>query len=179
MANISRSRKSGFTLRGGVMRRETLWFGNAATNTTLTAGGGSLLTSLNAAALALRPFTIIRTRGMFHVESDQSAASEKSTGAFGAVIVEEEASGAGVGSLPRPITEVDASWFVYQSYVNNFVFATSVGFVEGLGAGFMQEFDSKAMRKVGLSNDVVIVGETSSGVGAVFTIEGRMLIKLH
>ncbi len=57
------ARKSGFVRRGGRMVRETIWFGQTETQTVLAAANtAAILTSLNAAALALRPFTIIRSQ---------------------------------------------------------------------------------------------------------------------
>ncbi len=62
MANIRTGRKSGLILRGGAMRRETFWVGGTVTQTVVVAGANPvLLTSLSTLALALRPFTIVRT----------------------------------------------------------------------------------------------------------------------
>ncbi len=145
-----------------------------------TAIGGttsSLLLVANAALLALRPFTIIRTRGRIFINSDQSAATELSRGVLGSIIVEEEAADAGVASLPTPGTETEAPWFLYEPWFNQFVFGDGTGFIEP--AGTMIAFDSKAMRKVGISEDVTMVAENLSGAGVVLGVVGRMLIKLH
>ncbi len=58
-------------------RRESIWIGFAPTETTITGGTGAVLTHvLNAAALALTPFTVVRIRGEMYVRSDQTANSE-------------------------------------------------------------------------------------------------------
>ncbi len=53
MANIRTSRKSGFILRSGVRRRETIWFADAATafTTIVAANTAVLVSSLNAAII--------------------------------------------------------------------------------------------------------------------------------
>ncbi len=69
-------------LRQG-QRRQTDWFGISLGPTTVAASERLLLASLNAAALGLRPFTVVRIRLMFFVESDQSVASELVRGVLG------------------------------------------------------------------------------------------------
>ena len=157
--------------------RIPVWFQWRLNLAVATAGSSTLLTVLNAAALALRPFTIIRTRLLLFVESDQSIASEIAQGAFGMIVVQEEAVDAGVISLPTPISEADASFFVYEPFVNSFVFGDATGFVEP--AGTLMSIDSKAMRKVGLSEDVASIVELGSAEGVNIAFEGRMLVKLH
>jgi len=176
MANISRSRKSGFTLRSGVMKRETLWFQGVYQITTLATGVPVLLTSLNVGALALRPFTVVRTRGALLVGSDQTAAGEVQRAAFGAAVVSDQASAIGITAIPTPITD-DASdlWFVYQPLLGLFRLATAIGIVQN---NFQQDIDSKAMRKVEDGMDIVTVIE-NTGNGADVVSYHRFLIKLH
>ena len=57
-------------------RRQTLWLSGLTVGSTLTPDGATLLTTLNAAALALRPFTIVRTRGIVVIGTDNTAGSE-------------------------------------------------------------------------------------------------------
>ena len=52
--------------------------------------------------------TIVRTRGMFSVGSDQGLAAEFPFGAFGIAVVSNDAASAGAGSIPSPYT--DAFW---------------------------------------------------------------------
>jgi len=175
MANISRSRKSGFVLRGGSMRRETLWFGHTFTDTTITAAGGTILTSANAALLALRPFTIVRTRLESFVRSDQAAAAEVFIGAYGQCIVSDQASAIGVSAVPTPVTDLSSDlWFVHQPFAGVFESGT------GTNNGWRYEIDSKAMRKVQEGEDLVTVVEFSAlGSGFNFFVGGRALVKLH
>ena len=90
MANIRIGRKSGFIIRSGGRVRETIWFGAQAFTQTLgVPTTTALVQSLNALALALRPFTIVRTRGSVLVNSDQNAASEDYGASFGEAVVSD------------------------------------------------------------------------------------------
>ncbi len=73
-------------------RRETTWFEFQPAEATIgTAGDSVLLFSLNAAALALRPFTIVRSRFMAAIRSDHAAAIEHQLGAVGLAVVSDQA----------------------------------------------------------------------------------------
>ena len=158
-------------------RRTSVWFAMGLTNVFAGGNAKTQLLVLNAAALALRPFTVIRTRLWIQIISDQSAAAEVAQGAFGLIVVQEEASAAGAASVPGTISETDASFFVYEPFVNTFDIATAVGFHEP--AGTQIHVDSKAMRKVGISEDVVANVELRSAPAINIAMEGRMLVKLH
>ncbi len=163
-------------------RREMLWLGlfPSSTQQTVAAATAVLIGSLNAAALALRPFTIVRTHLRAHWESDQTSAEEFITGAFGLIVVKETAAAAGVASLPTPATETDGEFFVYESLVESFFPVTAVGILSGTGNGLTLDVDSKAQRKVGTDENVAIIAENAAGAhGAQFWVGGRMLIKLH
>ncbi len=104
------------TFRRQAARRATIWFsGPDETNYSgVAAGTVDLQSSLNPAALALRPFTIIRTVGMFSMVSDQVAAQEDPFGAYGLAVVSDQARVAGVASVPSPITDQNSDlWFMY------------------------------------------------------------------
>ncbi len=58
----------------------------------------------------------------------------------------------------------------------SFVFGDGTGFVND---GVYQNVDSKAMRKVGIDEDAVMVFENPSVAGIDFQFVGRQLIKLH
>ena len=157
--------------------RIPVWIGAEFDTTTISGSSSAILTTLNAAALALRPFTIIRHRILIHIESDQAAASEILQGAYGKIVVEEEAQIAGVAAVPKPLAEPDAPWMVYQPLISSFLFGTGVGFVEPGGVNVV--VDSKAMRKVGLSETLISVVELGTVPGGIIGVEGRILIKLH
>jgi len=181
MANIITARRSGFR-RGGVARRETLWIGGTAFNQSLAATTSvALVQVLNAAALALAPFTIVRTRGLIRVNSDQTGATEDYGASFGVAVVSEQASTVGITAVPTPTVDNDSDlWLVYEFVIGQFQNLTSAGVFE---SGVERIIDSKAMRKVEPGQDVVAVTEgpgaglapTGSQIAGFF----RMLVKLH
>ena len=158
-------------------RRLTAWFGLHIGQTTVAASSQVLVASLDAAALATRPFTVVRTRIEMLISSDQAAVTEAVRGAFGMMVVSDQAIGIGTTAIPGPATETDAPWFVYEGFVNKFTFLTSAGFAEPTGTRII--VDSKAMRKVQDNEDIAIMCDNLETVGLDITLAGRMLVKLH
>jgi len=172
-------RKSGFTRRGGRMVRESLWVAILPTVSALgSASTAALFTGFSAAILALRPFTIVRTRGYIHLQSDQEAADETYFATLGAAVVSDQALAIGVTAVPTPQTDADSDlWFLYESLAGTVRFTSASGVFD---AGHGRVFDSKSMRKVEDGEDVAMSVETAAiSAGAVFLKGGRMLIKLH
>jgi len=163
--------------RGSGARRTNTWFFLTVLDTALAAGAKVLLGSFNAAALALRPFTIVRSRFLLKYGSDQLAISETPQASIGMIVVSDQAVAAGVASLPGPTTDADAPWFVHEGAIDEFLFGDATGF-QG-DAGFTKEVDSKSMRKVGSNEDLAIVAEQRATFGANVALQGRMLVKLH
>ncbi len=163
------------------MRRETLWASLVPSDNNHAAGSVAILSnSLNAAGLALRPFTVVRTRGIFWIRSDQVAASEDYFGSIGAAVVSDQASAIGVTAVPTPETDRGSDlFFLYESLVGGItVPGTPVELLDSEGR-FLQ-FDSRAMRKVEEGQDIVFVKETGAiSSGANIFLAGRFLIKLH
>ncbi len=157
--------------------RTTVWFNHGLGPVTVAGSSASLYSSYNAAALAFRPFTIIRTRLLVHFESDQVAAIEKPSGAFGGIVVKEDAQAIGITAIPTPISDTDAEWAFFQGMTTSFTFITGVGFDADSGSRYI--IDSKAMRKVGINETYVTVVENRIAVGSITSVEGRQLIKLH
>ena len=179
MANIRTARRSGFITRGGRNVRETLWIGVGGTATNLSAAStAAFINSGSAGLLALRPFTMVRTRGYLHCRSDQNAANESFGVSLGYAVVSDQASAIGVTAVPVPDTDIDSDlWFVYQTLLGFTQFATAAGFRDyGIGV----EYDSKAMRKMEDGQDLAVVIQTPSIVlGTTVQHIGRVLIKLH
>ena len=172
-----RNHHGGFTSTRRAVRRESLWLFLGGTSL-IPAVGGSLLTSLNAAALGLRPFTIIRTYLECLVRSDQTAASEPQVVGIGMAVVSDEASAIGVSAVPTPTTDPGSDLWLLHKFM---LTATMAGDADGNLRGAAFSIDSKAMRKVEDGQDIVTVVEVDAGVSAgaqVITI-GRQLIKLH
>jgi len=159
-------------------RRTSQWVGLGVAAGTISSGT-TLIASFNAGILALRPFTIVRTHLEISLSSDQTVASEGTMGAFSMQVVTDSASAAGVASVPTPLTQPSADFFVYKPLVFEIIVATAVGFEEHRGDQQLFHIDSKAMRKVGADDDMVMVYEQRVSTGAVIAMEGRMLLKLH
>ncbi len=157
--------------------RTKMWINAGVDEDQLTASSEHLLGVLNAAGLALRPFTILRTRMLIDYRSDQIAASEGPFGKFGMIVVTDTASGIGVTAVPSTNAEPEASWFVYEAVASVLKFSSAVGFQ--LGGSNQYVIDSKAMRKVGADDDIVLQFAQVAAVGALITTQGRMLIQLH
>ncbi len=157
--------------------RQMVWIGVDQVPVTITAAGKLALTSLNAAALALRPFTVIRTRLNILIRCDQLAVSQRFRGAYGRIIVSDQASAAGTASIPGPASNTDAPFFVWEPLQTELFFSDATGV--NTPAGTLITVDSKAMRKVGNNEDLVSILEGSSADGVILSQIGRTLIKLH
>ena len=160
-------------------RRLTDWGSIGPFTDAVTGTGTNLVATLNAAGLALRPFTIVRTHLAWSVTSDQTAATEDQQIAVGMAVVSEQAAAAGVGSVPTPITDLGSDlWFLWDYIAASFLFISGVGFSPELA--HTRYVDSKAMRKVNADQDLAIVLEApSSSDGMGIHMIGRFLVKLH
>ena len=167
--------------RGGrAVKRDSLWIPFAPSIFAVAGGGTKLaLFSLNAAALALRPFTVVCSRWQIGMRSDQTSAAEDQLLGFGAIVVQDTAAALGITALPGPIANAGNDFFTYELLYGRFGFVTGVGFEAG-GLAVNRPADSKAMRKVDFGQDIVLVAE-STGVsdGSQLIIGGRILVKLH
>jgi len=169
------------SFRGGsVQRRSTVWLEISPTRTSLSAANSTtLFAGFTAAALALRPFTIVRVRGYWHISSDQEIADEVQHGAIGFAIVSDQALAAGAASVPTPFAELSSDlFFVHEILMTEFLLGSAVGFSGDFGVG--AQFGSKAMRKVDDGQDIAIsIEAASTSNGLIISKAGRMLLKLH
>ena len=95
-------------------RRQTIWAFLSPVKITMTALGGTVIGSLNAAALAQRSFTVVRFHLAWLLQSDQAVAIEEQTAAFGVAVVSDQAVAVGVTAVPTPITDIGSDlWFVH------------------------------------------------------------------
>ncbi len=179
MANIRTARRSGLVLRGGRNIRSTSWQRVTASFTTIGGPGGSALINVTGATLLnMRPWTVVRARGYWHLESDQNAAAELQAAGLGYTIVNDEAVGIGVTAMPTPVQDGDSdAFFVYESLMAS----QGAGTVDSqIGVG--SQFDSKAMRKVEEGFQLVVVVDSEIAtltLGVEVRHVARILIKLH
>ncbi len=179
MAFVNRSRKSGLVLRSSGAKRATQWIAASVTNTALAGPSGAAVILVgNAALLALAPFTIVRTRGLINVRSDQSAASETFHVGLAWFVPTVQASAIGVTAVPTPMTDDGSDmFFVYEEVTGRIDFTTGTGYRL---MDVSRYYDSKAMRKVNDDQDINVAIETSaSSSGATVLHHARFLIKLN
>ena len=122
--------------------------------------------------------TVLRTRGHFVWMSDQSDAIESQIGAVGIGVVSEQAQSVGITAVPFPDT--DAAWggWLWHSYfASRMEFKTAAGFDPNMAHRMV--IDSKAMRKVGENERLVVVVQNSSPFGIRVLHNIRILSKVH
>ena len=161
--------------------RESLWLGIGETNTVLAAASTAvLINSLNAVALALRPFTVVRTRGILAYRSDQVGVSENYQAALAFSVVSQQALAIGITAVPTGFSILGSDLFwVHQMMAGRFEFISGVG-VSSPNAMQVVEYDSKAMRRVDDDQALAFTLESSSlSLGINVFHAARMLIKLH
>ena len=155
--------------------RLTTWGGITPVASTLAANTSTILvSSLSAGALALRPFTLIRTHLEVQLVSDQAAAVETQGVSIGMAVVSDQAVAVGISAVPTPTIEADSNlWFLHQV-----LFADESNLTDRTKNGNYVSIDSKAMRKVEIGQDVIIVVEGAGvGGGMIVTLGGRFLLK--
>ena len=157
--------------------RLTEWFSFAFASaaTALPASTGIILTSLSAAGLAKRPFTVTRTVGTLWVMSDQNVAVEFPSGAVGRIVVSEKASTTGFTAVPDPVTEAPSDlWHMYRDWAVEGSASTNVG-----RPLVRIDFDSRAQRKVADGDDLLtVIANASAAQGVLFYYRARTLVKL-
>ncbi len=105
--------------------------------------------------------TVRRTRGRFFFASDQAAAIEEISGAWGAVIVTDAAAAIGITAIPGAVTDrSDDNWYMWEPFGNHL--SNGIGGNVSAGVQQMVDFDSKAMRKVESGFQIAFVVENAS-----------------
>ncbi len=166
-----------FQNRGGVRRgrgpqRVAQWVGSADQGSVAVTAGAKVVIQSNA---LLENATIVRVRGQLTTFPTVASADLNIIGAYGIGIVSDEAFAAGAASIPGPWSNKDwGGWFVWLPISWRFEFISGVGVLQ---AGITSVIDSKAMRKIGLNETVVVVAESQ---GSAFDVMDpfRMLLKL-
>jgi len=140
----------------------------------IAAGAKVVLASINTFTRA--PFTIIRIRGVLKIITDQNVANEEQIGAFGVGLVNIVASNLGTTGVPGPFTDILwDGWMLHQSFVQRNEFSTAAGFESTSGVNY--ELDSKAMRKVEVSQGLEVVVENGGPNGFLVMMALRILAK--
>ena len=149
-------------------------FGSAASFSSLAAGSSVIVGSFVSGGDA----TVVRTRGMLQILTDQRAATEEVHGALGMAVVSQDAFDSGIAAVPTPISDIGSnSWLLWTPFEHAFGFGSNIGIQEPSSSVFT--FDSKAMRKFNADQRLVVVLENSrSAFGLRFHLIIRTLVVL-
>ena len=165
------------------VKRATTWV-QAAVMAETSIGAAStkvLLQRLTAASIAIigAPTTVVRTRGLVSVRTDQISAVEDQIGALGICVVSDQAAAAGIASIPGPMSNPEwDGWFTYAMFANSFEVGSGVGFDPKFAN--VLRIDSRAMRKVSTNESIVGVYEAgANSLGSEVLVNQRLLLKLH
>ncbi len=165
--------------RDGPKRGVTWSNGPNGSVTNITTSTQGIFTTGQAAGA---DFTVVRLHGslLVYLRTAGGAVAEGFAWAMGVCIVSQNAFGAGVASIPSPITDIDwGGWFVHEQGM----LITPEAALANYGPEFERRpIDSKAMRKMHVSDTVVACFETTeSGDGSAMDafFESRMLVKLQ
>ena len=156
--------------------RKTLWVPFELATSVIASGAATIIHTVSAGLLALRPFTIVRTLLSYQLESDQAAAIEHQMAGTGVAVVSDQAVAVGVTAVPTPTTDMGSDlWFIHQ-----LIFGDESALTDRTRSATRVLVESKAMRKVQDGEDIVHVIEADTlGDGITIRSGGRMLIKLN
>jgi len=166
--------------RGAVaisQKRLTMWIGIAGATANMSAVGGTITHVANAALLALRPFTIIKTIMDYALRSDQAGAMEHQVCSVGAAVVSDQALAIGVTAIPTPVTDRGSDLF----WLHRNIMADESALTDRTRGETHVQVISKAMRKINDDQSFVFVAEFDGLLsdGLILTSLGWLLIKLH
>jgi len=165
--------------RSSGVKRQVTWVGPAdqAFVPVLT-GSAIIVSSFEPAAAAnnmMRP-TIVRTRGSVTMAPVVGIAADVDiVGAYGMCIVSLTAFGVGITSVPTPFDDAGwEGWLVWRSF--SIRFESNAALTAHINQ-LVHEVDSKAMRKVGTDDVVIVVAESQVGAFGI-SAQMRQLYKL-
>ncbi len=122
--------------------------------------------------------TLVRVRGSYLHKSDQAGASEVQFGAWGMILVTEDAFAIGITAIPGPVSDSANDWAVWQPLLAFNTQATSVGFETR--SGLADQVDSKAQRIWQQGTRLVLVAENTNITGGFdFAVSLRILTRLR
>jgi len=118
--------------------------------------------------------TVVRTRGIFSINTDQVASLETQQGAFGMVRVTDRAIAAGAASIPGPVTDGDDDgWFVWVPFTQQSTVSTDASSMRHY------QIDSKAQRIVREGQQLAVMFENAGSEGLRLTLILRALSRFR
>jgi len=161
-------------------RRRTGWEegpGGLASQSSLTASGDLIIGA--GAAATQDGLTLVRTRGIVQlVQASASATNEGFFGAVGICIVSSDAFAIGVTAIPKPLDDMLwDGWLWHQFFDLRIAGAFTAA---NSNNAITLPIDSKAMRKFGENDTIVMVGDfTEQGTATLHVAaDTRLLLKL-
>jgi len=135
-------------------RRKVAWAGAAIDEATISVAASVVVTTVTEAEIeADREPTIARVRGDLLVVND----TDSTAGAFGHLcmgLIVVDVISAASGAVPKPLTDIGSSWLWWKCVT----IGEQIGSPDINGLSFNRvDVDSKAMRKTGLNQKVVLV----------------------
>jgi len=118
--------------------------------------------------------TILRTRGAYLIAATPNAATDVDVVGLGITVVPETTRAIGGASLPGPIADEGADFWLWHQYVALDAITASAGDPQAISLVFRGEIDSKAMRKLPNDSAVVLIGESSNGTMADIAFSGGL-----
>jgi len=165
--------RTGRVASAGFNRRKTRWVGSSSPDGTTSLAANTISFDQQFTA-GEEPETLVRTRGLLLVQSDQVAAREEAMGALGMAVVRVTAAAIGVTAIPAPIDEIsDDVWYLWEPWV-------CAQNAAGTTAGIWKfPFDSKAQRKL-VDGDamVAVVQNADDAFGVEYELVFRQLLML-
>ncbi len=128
------------------------------------ASGGAAIGGVIGVATQL---TLMRMRGAYVVSIDGPADGDKCNVGLGIIVASDEAVAAGVASIPSPVSDAADSWIWHQFVPLQAQAGTGVGAsLNAMSVVSCGVIDSKAMRRLRIGDNLVLVMETISLAGA-------------
>ncbi len=160
--------------RGRSGRRGTYDWGGFVFGSTTLSSTQVILGSL----VDIEAITIVRLRGEILIKGTPDAIADDAVVGLGMIVVSDASAAVGGVSVPGPIADLGAPW-VWHRFVS--LAAGSTGLLgDDLGSVVRVMVDSKAMRKLGPAESLILVGETSTNDYSVVSANGGIRgLSLH
>ena len=149
------------------------WGGVTIAETTLSTTQAILATFTD-----VEPITLLRSRGEFMISGVPDAIGDDDVVGLGIIVVSDASAGVGGASVPGPINDLGAPW-IWHMFVPLLAGTAAVD-AQAIGDNARVSVDSKAMRKVGLAESLIVVAELTTGAYASVTLTGGVrFLALH
>ncbi len=116
--------------------------------------------------------TLLRTRGEFLITGTPNAASDSDVFALGLTLVPETTRAVGGASLPGPIVDASADFWIWHNYVPVDALTLTAGDPQSITTNARITLDAKAMRRWPSDSSLVLIAEADAGSFSTVAITG-------